>query len=83
MKMKNGTSLTMGLILSFTPTQHRDSMQKIRQTDTNAHTHTHAHTHAYTANSDESNRSLAYIKNKFILVFLYKAYTCSLLSVHI
>ena len=39
MKMKIGTSLTMGLILSFTPTQHQDSMQKIRQTDTNAHTH--------------------------------------------
>ena len=64
MKIKNGTSLTMGLILSFTPTQHRDSMQKIRQT------HTDACTHAYTANSDESNRSLAYIKKKLILVIL-------------
>ena len=48
MKMKNGTSLTMGLILSFTPTQHRDSMQKIRQKDTHAHTHTCTHTHMRT-----------------------------------
>ena len=61
MKMKNATSYTMGLILSYTPTQHRDSMRKIRQT------HTHAQPHAYTAISDESNRSLAYIK---------KAYSC-------
>ena len=71
-KMKNGTSLTMGPILPSTPTQHRDIMQKIRQTDTHAHTHTCTHTHAYTANSDESNSSLAYIKNKFILVFYIK-----------
>ena len=45
MKMKNGKSHTMGLILSFTPTQHRDSMQKIRQTHTHSHTHTHTHTY--------------------------------------
>ena len=46
MKMKNGTSITMGLILSYTHTQLRDSMQKIRQTITR--THTHARTHMRT-----------------------------------
>ena len=44
MKMKNGTSITMGLILSYTHTQLRDSMQKIRQTITRTHARTHMRT---------------------------------------
>ena len=72
--MKNATSHTMGPILPSTPTQHRYSLRKI------THTHTHARTHARI--SYESNRSQAHIK-KSLYLFFYKAYTCSLLRVHI
>ena len=55
---KNETSHTKGPILPSTPSQHRDS----------THTRTHARTRARTL----QYRSLAYIKKKLILVFIYK-----------
>ena len=60
MKMKNATSYT--LLLNIETVCGKSDK----------HTHTYAQAHAYTAVSDESNRSLAYIEKKLILVFYIK-----------